>query len=45
MAKFIRIRNNLINLDKVVTIAQDYNEIWQYIDNNPQKWILQNSEP
>lgn len=36
MAKFIRIRNNLINLDKVVTIAQDYNEIWVYYDDgNP----------
>ena len=36
MAKFIRIKNNLINLDKVVTIAQDYNEIWvYYVDGNP----------
>lgn len=36
MAKFIRIKNNLINLDKVVTIAQDYNEIWVYYDDgNP----------
>lgn len=36
MIKFIKIRNNLINLDKVVTIAQDYNEIWvYYIDGNP----------
>ena len=36
MAKFIRIRNNLINLDKVVTIAQELNEIWVYYDDgNP----------
>ena len=36
MAKFIRIRNNLINLDKVVTIAQELNEIWIYYDDgNP----------
>ena len=36
MAKFIRIRNNLINLDKVVTITQELNEIWVYYDDgNP----------
>lgn len=36
MAKFIKIKNNLINLDKVITIAQDYNEIWvYYVDGNP----------
>ena len=36
MAKFIKIRNNLINLDKVVTIAQELNEIWVYYDDgNP----------
>lgn len=36
MAKFIKIKNNLINLDKVITIAQDYNEIWvYYTDGNP----------
>ena len=36
MAKFIKIKNNLVNLDKVVTIAQDYNEIWvYYTDGNP----------
>lgn len=36
MAKFIRIRNNLINLNKVVTITQELNEIWVYYDDgNP----------
>lgn len=34
MAKFIKIRNNLINLDKVVTIAQEFNEIWVYYDDH-----------
>ena len=36
MAKFIKIKNNLINLDKVATIAQELNEIWVYCDDgNP----------
>lgn len=26
--------------DHVVRNQQDYNEIWEYIDNNPRKWIL-----
>ena len=36
MAKFIRIKDSLINLDKVVTITQELNEIWVYYDDgNP----------
>ena len=27
--------------DHVIRNQQDYNEIWQYIENNPRKWILQ----
>lgn len=27
--------------DHVVRNQQDYDEIWQYIDNNPKKWFLQ----
>ena len=26
--------------DHVVRNQQDYNEIWEYIDNNPAKWII-----
>ena len=26
--------------DHVIRNAQDYREIWQYIDNNPTKWSL-----
>ena len=26
--------------DHVVRNQQDYNEIWEYIENNPRKWIL-----
>ena len=29
--------------DHVIRNQQDYNEIWEYIENNPQKW-LQNQE-
>ena len=28
--------------DHVIRNQQDYDEIWQYIDNNPRKWIAQN---
>ena len=28
--------------DHVVRNQQDYNEIWEYIDNNPRKWALTN---
>lgn len=24
--------------DHIIRNEQDYNEIWQYIENNPQKW-------
>ena len=27
--------------DHVIRNQQDYNEIWEYIDNNPLKWILE----
>ena len=30
--------------DHVVRNQQDYNEIWEYIENNPRKWITQNYE-
>lgn len=28
--------------DHVIRNQQDYNEVWEYIDNNPRKWIMQN---
>lgn len=28
--------------DHVIRNQKDYDEIWQYIDNNPRKWIIQN---
>ena len=28
--------------DHVIRNQQDYNEIWEYIENNPQKWVMQN---
>ncbi len=28
--------------DHVIRNQQDYNEIWEYIDNNPRKWIITN---
>lgn len=28
--------------DHVIRNQQDYNEIWEYIDSNPRKWIIQN---
>ena len=27
--------------DHVIRNQQDYNEIWQYIENNPRKWVIQ----
>ena len=27
--------------DHVIRNQQDYNEVWEYIENNPRKWILQ----
>ena len=30
--------------DHVIRNQQDYNEIWEYIENNPRKWALQNSD-
>ena len=27
--------------DHVVRNQQDYNEIWEYIENNPRKWVIQ----
>jgi len=28
--------------DHVIRNQRDYDEIWQYIENNPRKWVLQN---
>ncbi len=28
--------------DHVIRNQQDYNEAWEYIENNPRKWIVQN---
>ena len=28
--------------DHIIRNQEDYNEIWEYIDNNPKKWILMN---
>ena len=30
--------------DHVIRNQQDYDEIWQYIENNPRKWLIQNHE-
>ena len=30
--------------DHVIRDQQDYDEVWQYIDNNPRKWIMQKRE-
>ena len=30
--------------DHVIRNQRDYDEIWQYIENNPRKWALQNYE-
>ena len=27
--------------DHVIRNQQDYNEIWEYIENNPRKWVIQ----
>ena len=27
--------------DHVIRNQQDYNEVWEYIENNPRKWLLQ----
>jgi len=27
--------------DHVIRNQQDYDEIWQYIDNNPRKWVIE----
>ena len=29
--------------DHVIRNQQDYNEIWEYIENNPRKWVLLHS--
>ena len=29
--------------DHVIRNQQDYDEIWQYIENNPRKWVIQNN--
>ena len=30
--------------DHVIRNQQDYNEVWEYIENNPRKWVIQNRE-
>ena len=30
--------------DHVIRNQRDYDEIWQYIENNPRKWVLQSGE-
>ena len=30
--------------DHVVRNQNDYNEIWEYIENNPGKWVMQNDK-
>ena len=27
--------------DHVIRSQQDYNEMWEYIENNPRKWVIQ----
>ena len=31
--------------DHVIRNQQDYNEIWEYIENNPAKWIMMHEKP
>lgn len=31
--------------DHVIRNQQDYNEIWQYIESNPAKWIMMHERP
>jgi len=28
--------------DHVIRNQRDYNEIWEYIEDNPRKWVIQN---
>ena len=35
MAKFIRIKNNLINIDKVTSFELGCGEIWVYFEDSP----------
>ena len=30
--------------DHVIRNQQDYNEVWEYIDNNPRKWVLEHGK-
>ena len=30
--------------DNVIRNQQDYDEIWQYIENNPRKWLIERQE-
>ncbi len=30
--------------DHVIRNQQDYDEIWQYIENNPRKWVIQHQD-
>ena len=31
--------------DHVIRNQQDYNEVWEYIENNPTKWIMMHEKP
>ena len=30
--------------DHVIRNQQDYDDVWEYIDNNPRKWAMHNGE-
>jgi len=30
--------------DHVIRNQQDYNEVWEYIENNPRKWVLEHGK-
>ena len=30
--------------DHVIRNQQDYNEVWEYIENNPRKWVIKNGD-
>ena len=30
--------------DHIIRNEQDYNEIWEYIENNPKKWVITHTQ-
>lgn len=30
--------------DHVIRNQNDYDEVWQYIENNPKKWVLEHNK-